>query len=212
MVTSRSRTVRQRFRDADGVDKLWMFAITILVLLSLKGCGPLGIQGNDDIARDGRATADKARDAALRAKRAAQQAKNAVERNRLTRAEVRKIAREQAKPSTAQILNLIQRATEVCARNPAACQRITSPPRPGTSGSGEVRPRTTPAGQRSPARSPPRTHRQPPSRPYHPPSSPTPPPGQPGQNDPSVVTIQTPDTGLPKHPVCADNLVRVDCP
>lgn len=220
MDTDRSSATRSRASDRglrslireNAYRDFWLLAITVLVLLSLKGCGPLGIQGNDDIARDSRKTAQDAKDLAKVNRQLVHDLGVEIKRNRLTRNEVRRIAREQSRPSTQQILKLIERATEVCARNPSACQHVTGPDRGtssgGTSGSGSKRPRATPKStQRRPARSPPRTRpNRPVSRPS-PSSSPSPPSSTPPDPDP-VVDVHTP---LPHPPVCIDKLVHIDC-
>lgn len=225
MGTARSSDTRSRASDR-GLRRLirenayrdfWLLGISILVLLSLRGCGPLGIQGNDDIARDSRRTAQDAKDLAAVNRQLVHDLGVEIKRNQLTRNEVRRIAREQAKPSAQQILRLIERATEVCARNPSACQHVTGPSRgTGTSGAqsspDSTRPRstTTPA-QRRPARSPPRT------RPNRHASRPTPSPSSSPSSSPapnpdpdSVVDVHT-NTPLPHPPVCIDHLVEIDC-
>lgn len=225
MDTGRSSDTRSRATDR-GFHRLirenayrdfWLLGISILVLLSLRGCGPLGIQGNDDIARDSARTAQDAKDLAAVNRRLVHDLGVEIKRNKLTRDEVRSIAREQSQPSTQQILKLLERATEVCARNPTACRNVTGQRRgagTGTGGSstrpGSKRPQSvTPQAQRRPARSPPRTR---PNRPVSRPSPSPPPSSSPAPNpDPdSVVDVHT-NTPLPHPPVCLDHLVEVDC-
>jgi hypothetical protein len=190
---------------------LWLMIITILVLVTLQGFAPLGIKGVDDIAREGTTTAQKARDAADQATKLAKQNTDLIAENKITKAEIRRIAREQARPSVQQVLKLIAKATQICTQNPAACRHLAGSGSRTSSGTSTSRKPTT---HRTGSRSPPWTRKEGRKRP---PSSggggSAPPPSSPPEHPhpPAVVQVNPP-APLPR-PVCADDLVRIgDCP
>lgn len=192
-------------REPAVVTRGYLLALALFIGLLGGGAILLGQAGLDQARLEG--AHGRARDRALSAER-----DRSLRAEILSKRELRALARRQARlerPTEADILRLIRRASAVCARLPARCRAATparsqlgTEPAPTGSAPGP----TARAPSRRPARRP-----RPPEGPQTPPAQ-RPEPSPPPQPRPPI-DLHTPPTGpLPAPTACLPPLLDLNCP